>query len=233
VRRVFDLGADTGAIGAHLAHDPLLAPLVAARPGLRVPGGWDGFEVAVRAILGQQVSVAAARCFGARLALACGARVSGGPDAGLSLAFPTAAEVAAADLSPIGLTGARRRALVAIARAALDDASLFEPRASVDETVARLLEIPGVGAWTAQYIALRAAREPDAFPASDLALLRGAVLDGGRPTPAALATRAERWRPFRAYAAQHLWTDAATRTSPPKEIPRARNRDVSPAPPGP
>jgi AraC family transcriptional regulator of adaptative response / DNA-3-methyladenine glycosylase II len=117
-----------------------------------------------------------------------------------------------ADLSPLGMPGARRATLRAVARAALDDPLLFTRKGSVEETVARLREIPGVGEWTAQYIALRALREPDAFPASDLGLLRGAALDAGRrPKPADLLKRAEPWRPWRAYAAQHLWVADAAR----------------------
>lgn len=203
VRALFDLDADVAAIGAHLAGDPLLAPLLAARPGLRVPGGWDGFEVAMRAVLGQQVSVAAARRLLGSLVGLCG-----------GAGFPTAGQVHAADLSALGMPGARRATLKAVAAAALDDPLLFTRKETVEETVARLRAIPGVGEWTAQYIALRAAREPDAFPASDLGLLRGAAGPGPRPTPAQLLVRAERWRPHRAYAAQHLWTEDAARMRP-------------------
>jgi AraC family transcriptional regulator of adaptative response / DNA-3-methyladenine glycosylase II len=214
VRRLFDLGADVSAIGAHLARDPLLAPLVAARPGLRVPGGWDGFEIAARAVLGQQVSVEAARRLVSRLVRLCGRALPSrrGDDAALTLAFPRAVDVAGADLSSLGVPEARRRALHAVAEAALADGSLFAPRATVEQTVAALRRIPGVGEWTAQYIALRAAHEPDAFPASDVGLLRGVAGDGGaRPTAAALLARAEAWRPWRAYAAQHLWCADAAR----------------------
>jgi AraC family transcriptional regulator of adaptative response / DNA-3-methyladenine glycosylase II len=219
VRAAFDLDADVAAIGAHLARDPLLAPLVAARPGLRAPGGWDGFEVAVRAVLGQQISVEAARRLLGRLVRICGAQLPGG-DGALAFVFPTPAQVAAADLASLGVPGARRRALLAIARAALGEPRLFEPLDTIEETVARLTAIDGVGAWTAHYIALRAAREPDAFPASDLALLRGAANGGARPTPAVLTARAETWRPWRTYAAQHLWSaDAAARGPIPERSP--------------
>jgi AraC family transcriptional regulator of adaptative response / DNA-3-methyladenine glycosylase II len=210
VRRVFDLTADVAAIGAHLARDAMLAPLVARRPGLRVPGGWDGFELAIRAVLGQQVTVEAARQLAGKLVRLCGGAVPG--LAGVDRTFPSAADVAAADLSSLGMPNARKRTLHAIARAALAEPRLFEPLATIEATVARLCAIPGVGAWTAHYIALRAAREPDAFPASDIGLLRGATgADGARPTPDALAARAERWRPWRAYAAQHLWAADADR----------------------
>lgn len=208
IRRVFDLGADVVAIGAHLARDPILAPLVAERPGLRAPGAWDGFELAVRAVLGQQVTVEAARKLGSRLARLCGTVLPGGHIGArdLRLIFPTAQQVASADLSGLGMPTARKAALFALARAALANPSLFEPQGSVQETVARLRTIPGIGDWTAHYIALRAARETDAFPAGDVGLLRGAAPGiGTRPSPAVLRDRAETWRPWRAYAAQHLW----------------------------
>ena len=207
IRRVFDLGADVLTIGAHLARDPLLAPLVAGRPGLRAPGGWDGFELAVRAVLGQQVTVEAGRRLAGQLVAICGAVIPPDQrsDPALTHVFPTAAQLATADLSPLGMPGARKRALAAVAQAALADPSLFEPRGSVEETVGRLRAIPGIGEWTAQYIALRAVRETDAFPASDVGLLRGAARDGVRPSPTDLLDLAEPWRPWRAYAAQHLW----------------------------
>jgi AraC family transcriptional regulator of adaptative response / DNA-3-methyladenine glycosylase II len=208
VRRVFDVGADIETIGAHLSRDPFLAPLLALRPGLRAPGGWDGFELAVRAILGQQVTVVAARQLAGRLVALCGEALpkTASPQAGLSRAFPSPEQVAAADLGTLGMPTARRAALKAMADAALADAQLFHPFGTVEEAIARLRSIRGVGEWTAQYIALRALRETDAFPASDIGLLRGAANDvGTRPTPEDLLRRAEPWRPWRAYAAQHLW----------------------------
>jgi AraC family transcriptional regulator of adaptative response / DNA-3-methyladenine glycosylase II len=209
IKQLLDLDADTTPIEQHLGQDPWLAPLVAARPGLRVIGAWDGFELAVRAILGQQVSVAAARGLGEQLVRLCGAPALLGP--GLTRLFPDAGALLAADLSELGMPSARRQTLSALARAAQDDPRLFEPCASVDETVQRLRAVPGVGEWTAQYIALRAAREPDAFPASDRGVLRGAAeCAGAAVDAAALEVHAERWRPWRAYAAQHLWAaDAA------------------------
>lgn len=208
VRRVFDLGADIMIVTSHLAQDPQLAALVAARPGLRVPGGWDGFEVAIRAILGQQVSVEAGRQLGSKLTRICGTPVPASQTEGkyLTITFPTAAQVLQADLSPLGMPQARKAALKAIAQAAVSDPDLFQPLATVEDTVARLCAIRGIGEWTAHYIALRAVREPDAFPASDIGLLRGAAgQDGTRPSPDELQKRAEAWRPWRAYAAQHLW----------------------------
>jgi AraC family transcriptional regulator, regulatory protein of adaptative response / DNA-3-methyladenine glycosylase II len=216
VRRVFDLGADIETIGAHLSRDPLLAPLVARRPGLRAPGGWDGFELAVRAILGQQVSVAAARQLAGRLVALHGKPVPKNERSRprLSHVFPTAERLAVADLSDLGMPGARRAALKALAESVSADPSLFRPFGTIEEAIARLRAIRGVGEWTAQYIALRALRETDAFPASDIGLLRGAAIDGIRPTPAGLLHHAEPWRPWRAYAAQHLWAAHGAAISP-------------------
>jgi AraC family transcriptional regulator of adaptative response / DNA-3-methyladenine glycosylase II len=212
IRRLFDLGADLTAIGAHLARDPWLAPLVQSRPGLRAPGAWDGFELAVRAVLGQQISVAAARGLATRLVRQCGRRAPY-EGRGLGFAFPTAEAVQRDGLAALGLPAARRRTLLALADAARAEPLLFQPLATLEQTIARLVALPGIGEWTAHYIALRAAREPDAFPASDLGLLRGAESRSRtRPSARALAERAERWRPFRAYAAEHLWAaDAARR----------------------
>jgi len=213
VSRSFDVASDVGHIGAHLALDPVLAPLVAARPGLRVPGAWSGFELAVRAVLGQQVSVAAARRLGERLVQLCGVRASLGPV--LTHAFPTPERLAAADLSRLGMPRARALALEALARAALIDPTLFEPAGTTEETVARLRAVRGIGDWTAHYIALRAGRDPDAFPAADRGIQRGMQQhDGGEWPSDALTRRAEGWRPWRAYAAQHLWAADAATSSP-------------------
>jgi AraC family transcriptional regulator of adaptative response / DNA-3-methyladenine glycosylase II len=195
VRRLLDVDADVLTIGAHLSRDPLLAPLVAARPGLRVPGAWDPFELAVRAVLGQQVTVVAARRLAGQLVRACG-----------TTGFPGAGDVLRSDLSALPMPRARRDALRGIAEAALHDPDLFRPLSTLEETVARLRRLRGVGEWTAQYVALRALREADAFPAGDVGLQRSATVPGeARPTAASLLARAERWRPYRAYAAQHLW----------------------------
>jgi AraC family transcriptional regulator of adaptative response / DNA-3-methyladenine glycosylase II len=209
VRRVFDLGADIGAITTQLAEDPHLAPLVAARPGLRVPGAWDGFELAVRAVLGQQITVTAARRLAGKLAAAYGEPLTSaivGRAAGLTTVFPCPDRLADANLATLGMPRARAATLAALAAAAADP-RLFEREHDLDGAITRLRALPGIGEWTAQYIAMRALREPDAFPAADIGLLRAmADADGTRPTPAALASRAEAWRPWRAYAAQHLWT---------------------------
>jgi AraC family transcriptional regulator, regulatory protein of adaptative response / DNA-3-methyladenine glycosylase II len=212
IRRVFDLDADVGTIGAHFARDPVLGRLVAARPGLRVPGAWDSFELAVRAILGQQITVSGARQLIGRLVDAHGdafeAEDRGGGDDGLAAVFPTPERLAAADLSSIGMPRARASAISGVAAVAAADSGLFQRDGSLDDAIARLTALPGVGDWTAHYVAMRALREPDAFPAADLGLLRAMTgPDGLRPTPATLLERAESWRPWRAYAAQHLWTE--------------------------
>jgi AraC family transcriptional regulator of adaptative response / DNA-3-methyladenine glycosylase II len=210
VRHLFDVAADIETIDEHLAKDPFLAPLVASRPGLRVPGGWDPFELAVRAVLGQQITVAAARHLAGRLVEVCGASLPT-EERGLTRAFPSAVQLGAADLSAIGMPAARRSALRSLAEAALEDPGLFRSSGSIDDAIARLSAVPGIGDWTAQYIALRALRETDAFPATDIGLLRSAGnLAGATPTPAALLRRAEAWRPWRAYAAQHLWAAGAS-----------------------
>jgi AraC family transcriptional regulator, regulatory protein of adaptative response / DNA-3-methyladenine glycosylase II len=220
-RRLFDLAADPLAIGEHLSKDPHLAPLVAARPGLRVPGAWDGFEVGVRAILGQQIAVAAAIRIAGKIAAEYGEPldepVPGFP--GLSRVFPSAAALSAADLSGLPMPRSRSSSLSALAAAVAADPRLFGPRASLEEAVATLRRLPGIGEWTAQYIAMRELREPDAFPASDIGLMRAMAAEAGvRPTAAALMARAEGWRPWRAYAAIHLWIAEGERRADAKRV---------------
>lgn len=205
VRRVFDLDADPDAIAAHLSLDAVLAPLLARRPGLRLPGGWDGFEMAVRAVIGQQITIAGARQLLGKLVAAHGTPIEGGAD-GLTHVFPTPSRLIGRDVAALGMPQARGRAVANIAQAALADPTLFERGASLDEAIAKLCAVRGIGEWTAHYIAIRALREPDAFPASDIGLLRALAENGARPTPKAVLERAEAWRPWRAYAAQHLWT---------------------------
>ncbi len=227
IRRLFDLDADAAAIDAQLAKDPLLAREIAARPGLRVPGAWDPFELAVRAILGQQISVAAARTLAGRVAHLCGDRVADAEDRGCGLVFPGPERLAEARLETIGLTRARAVAVKALARAAADDPSLLRPAGDLEATVARLVELPGIGRWTAQYIAMRAFREPDAFPEADLGLLRALERGGVRPTPAQLLRRAERWRPWRAYAALRLWSAEPDRAVTPPPSGKRRGRSAA------
>jgi len=206
LRRMFDLDADVRMIHATLGQDALLAGLIGERPGLRVPGAWDPFELAVRAILGQQITVAAARGLAAKLVATYGHALDAEASAeGLTHVFPSARRLAKVDSARLGMPRARASALAACAWIVAKEPRLFDPTRSRDETLATLRALPGIGEWTAQYIALRALRDPDAFPASDIGILRGAAENGVRPTPAALLARAEAWRPWRAYAAQHLW----------------------------
>ena len=208
LRRVLDTDTDPRPIAAHLRQDLRLAPLVAARPGLRLPGAWDGFELAVRAILGQQITVAAARALAGRLVAAHGAAMRD-PAPGLTHVFPSPAAIAAVDPATLGLPRRRAATLVAMATAVTRKPAWLEAGRPLDEVVRDLCGIPGIGAWTAHYIAMRQMRDADAFPAADVALLRSfGNLDGARPTPKELQARAEAWRPWRAYAAQHLWTAA-------------------------
>jgi AraC family transcriptional regulator of adaptative response / DNA-3-methyladenine glycosylase II len=208
LRRVYDLGADPLAIAAHLAKDPTLAPLVKARPGLRVPGAWDGFELAIRAVLGQQITVAAAAQLAGRLVAAYGERFAAPKDE-LTHVFPKPVVLANADLASLGMPRSRAAALSAVAAAAVADPHLFAATCGLDDAVKRLRSIRGVGEWTAQYIALRQLREPDAFPAADVGLMRAmAGREGRGHSTSELLDRADAWRPWRAYAAQHLWAAA-------------------------
>jgi len=216
IRRLFDLNADIETIDRHLSADPALARLIRERPGLRAPGGWDGFEIAVRAVLGQQISVRAARRLAGHLVELHGRTVPGTfrIHDSLSRVFPGARSLASASLLGLRMPDARLIALNAVAQAAAAHPSLFQPLSAIEETVARLKAIRGIGEWTAQYIALRAVREPDAFPATDLGLLRGAAcISGASLSPADLLRHAEAWRPWRAYAAQHLWAAGAAKNT--------------------
>ncbi|HYS52602.1 MAG TPA: Ada metal-binding domain-containing protein [Thermoanaerobaculia bacterium] len=179
-RRTFDLAADPAAIDAHLRKDKLLRPLLALRPGPRVPGAWEPFEVAVRAIVGQQITVRAATTIMNRIEW--GAAALGGVS---------------------GMPKSRINAIRALERAVADDPSILSRGASLDATIERLTSLPGIGPWTAHYIAMRALAEPDAFPHTDLGLRKAAAAIGIEP--AKLLDHAERWRPWRAYAAIALW----------------------------
>ncbi len=208
IRRVFDLSADPTLIGAHLSLDPALAPLVAARPGLRAPGAWDGFELAVRAILGQQITVTAARNLAAKLVAVYGEPITDPAAAALwlTLVFPSPERLIGEDIAALGMPRSRGAALEALARKVAGDPTIFTQRADLASAIAALKALPGVGEWTAQYIALRELREPDAFPQADIGLMRAmADAAGVRPTADQLLARSAVWRPWRAYAAQHLW----------------------------
>jgi AraC family transcriptional regulator of adaptative response / DNA-3-methyladenine glycosylase II len=222
-RRSFDLAADPARIARAFKADPLLGPLVRRRPGLRIPGAWDPFECAARAVVGQQVSVAAARTLAARLVARAGRAITAAE--GLTHLFPDPAALADADLDGLGLTGARVTALRALARAVVRGHVDFG--APADEVAAALTALPGFGEWTAQYVALRALGEPDAFPASDLVLRRVAGAGGAALAAGALERLAERWRPWRAYAAVHLWRAAAGPREPRSVGPEPSGADVA------
>lgn len=190
VRALFDLDADPARIDAHLARDPVLGASVRASPGLRVPGAWDAFEIAVRAILGQQVSVRAASTLAGRLVARFGRAVPGGAD-GLTHLFPEPGALADADVASIGMPRARAEAIRGLARAVARGESVLED-------VERFASLAGVGSWTAGYVAMRALRDPDAFPRGDVVLRR-------------FERASDPWRPWRAYAAMHLWMMEARR----------------------
>ena len=201
-RRLADLDADPMAVEAVLAADPAVAASVSAHPGLRVPGAWDPFELAVRAVLGQQVSVAAATTAAARLAALLGEPL---PDArgALTTLFPTPDAIADAPDAALAMPAGRRRAVRALAGAVAAGDLDLGPAADPEAAREGLLRIPGIGPWTADYIAMRGLRDPDAFPAGDLVIRR--VLGGDA---AAVRRRAAPWAPWRAYGAVHLWNTA-------------------------
>lgn len=203
-RRLLDLDADPGAIDAALGADPHLAPLVAATPGRRVPGSVDAAELAVRAVIGQQVSTAAAATLAARLAERIGEPVRDSAG-GLTRLFPSLAALAALDPARLGMPVRRASCLIGLAGALASGAVDLRPGA--DPTAARrgLLALPGIGAWTVEVVAMRGLADPDAFPGSDLGVVAAARRLGLPATPAGLAAHAERWRPWRAYAVTQLW----------------------------
>ncbi|HET6832746.1 MAG TPA: DNA-3-methyladenine glycosylase [Acidimicrobiales bacterium] len=215
VRVIMGLDADVELARAHLAGDPTVGPLVTARPGLRVPGTWDAFEIGVRAIIGQQVTVAGASTLTGRLVERHGKRVPGATPPGLTHTFPSPETLAEADLDGIGLTRARIRAIRGFAAAVAEERVRLDPSAPLDELVGSITAVPGVGPWTAHYIALRIG-EPDALPASDLGLRRalaGASAPAVLPSADELTARADAWRPWRALAAVHLWSSGRAGSS--------------------
>jgi AraC family transcriptional regulator of adaptative response / DNA-3-methyladenine glycosylase II len=202
VRRMFDLGADPAVIGEHLGRDPLMRAALARHPGIRVPGAWDGFELAVRAILGQQISVPAATTIAGRLAGAFGSPAPAG--SGGERLFPTPEQLASAPIERVGVVATRAEAIRCLAGRVADGTIALASGADA------LRAVSGIGEWTAQYVAMRALGEPDSFPSGDLVLRRMA----GGLTPRALERRSQEWRPWRAYAVMLLWqraTDEAPR----------------------
>lgn len=211
IRRALDLDTDVGAVLRALRADDALCPALDRLGVLRLPGAWDPFELSVRALLGQQISVKAARTLGGRIVVRYGEpAVEDHRAEPLTHVFPRPAALAqatVADLVALGLTQARARSLVGLAKAAHEDPELFSPAPSLDALIARFCALEGVGPWTAQYIALRAFGEADAFPASDLGLRKAyGALSGTMPSAAELERIAAKWSPWRGYAAQYLWT---------------------------
>jgi len=215
VRRMFDLDARPDQIAAALGRDKLLAPMVKRRPGLRVPGAIDPFEAAVRALLGQQVSVAAATTLAGRFAAQLGTPFDASATLGTpqgdatartpAFRFPTPREVVAAGAERIGKLGlprTRATAIHTLARAIADGDVVLDGSRALETFVGELVELPGIGPWTAHYLAMRALHVPDAFPAADLGVQKALGMSGAKAAEA----RAEAWRPYRAYAVLHLWS---------------------------
>jgi AraC family transcriptional regulator of adaptative response / DNA-3-methyladenine glycosylase II len=218
IRAMFDLNADWAAIASGLRTDPVLAQRVASHPGLRVPGCWNGFELAVRAILGQQITVKGATALAGRIATTFGRPFAATTN--LTHLFPLPDVLADANLARIGMPGARAETIRALARAVCDRRISFEGVVDSDALLTRLCEIPGIGKWTAQYVAMRALGEPDAFPSGDLGLLRALDLTSHRE----LEQRAESWRPWRAYAAMYLWNKASDARVQESKLAAAKSR---------
>jgi AraC family transcriptional regulator of adaptative response / DNA-3-methyladenine glycosylase II len=204
VRRMFDVDADPRALAAAFRRSDLLAPLIRRWPGQRLPGAWDGFELAVRAVLGQQVSVAAARTLSARVAASYGTPFADGAAVGLSALFPTPELLVDAPLETLGITRARAATIRGLAKAVLDGRVAFRAEQPLAAFERDLIALPGIGPWTAHYIAMRALAQPDAFPAADL-ILRRAAGQGRTLSTRELEALSEDWRPWRAYAVMLLW----------------------------
>jgi AraC family transcriptional regulator of adaptative response / DNA-3-methyladenine glycosylase II len=207
-RALFDLDADPRAVRAVLGADEVLGPLVRAAPGRRVPGHVDGAELALRAVLGQQVSLAGAATLARRLVEAYGERLER-PLGTVTHLFPSPAAIAEASPDRLAMPAARQRAVTGLAGALARGEVVVAPGADREEARRRLLALPGIGPWTANYIAMRALRDPDAFLAADLGVRHALKRLGHDDRPAAAERLAERWRPYRAYAVQHLWASLA------------------------
>ncbi len=204
-RRLFDLGANPQQIASDLSRDPALRARLEARPGVRVPGAWDPFELAVRAVLGQQVSVRGATTLSGRLVRSFGKPIDSAAIPLLTHAFPRPEVLAEADVASIGLPETRATAIRELARRVAGGELEFSGAGNAEAVMQRMREIPGIGDWTAQYVAMRALADSDAFPSADLGLIRALSHGKQRLTPMALRKRAEAWRPWRAYAAMCLW----------------------------
>ncbi|KAF1044899.1 MAG: DNA-3-methyladenine glycosylase 2 [Herbaspirillum frisingense] len=216
--RMFDLHADPAAIKKVLGADPWFKPLLKAAPGLRVPGAWSAFELVVRTIVGQQVSVKAATTIVGRVVQRAGRRIPGHPHEHTAWRFPTPAALADADLSAIGMPGKRVQALQGFARAVADGVAVIDPpgqpytSGQLAELRTTLLALPGIGPWTVEYVAMRAWRDTDGWPATDLVLMQAITArDPMLLKPAQQKQRSQAWSPCRAYAAQHLWNEIADR----------------------
>jgi AraC family transcriptional regulator of adaptative response / DNA-3-methyladenine glycosylase II len=226
-RQLLDLDADPVAIDEALEVDPLVGALVGAHPGRRVPGTTDGFELAARAIIGQQVSVSAARTIVGRVVAAAGDPLPE-PIGGITHLFPTpAALITLAEEHPaaFSMPGGRRRALVALAVAVTTGAVVIDPGTDPSELRASLVALPGIGPWTAEYVAMRALRDPDAFMATDLGIRRAAQALGLPDEPARLSLLSDAWRPWRSYAMVHMWA------MPEGQAPRSRAHVAGPSSP--
>jgi AraC family transcriptional regulator of adaptative response / DNA-3-methyladenine glycosylase II len=208
-RALLDLDTDPAAVDAALGGDPLLSPLVRSRPGRRVPGAVDGAELAVRAVLGQQISLAGAATLASRLTEAHGEPLER-PLGTVTHAFPSADALTAADPGGWPMPRSRQRALHALASALAEGELSLDSAADGEVARARLAALPGVGPWTVEYVAMRALRDPDAFPASDLGVRHALERLGEDARPPAAQRTAGRWRPYRAYAVQHLWASLAS-----------------------
>ncbi|TFH22129.1 MAG: DNA-3-methyladenine glycosylase 2 family protein [Myxococcales bacterium] len=214
-RRLLDLSADPVEIDRQLSLDATLRPRIRRRPGLRVPGAWDPFETAVRAVVGQQISVRGATTILGRIVDRCGERLDGTPgeaptaEDNAPRLFPTAQSLASADLDGIGMPGARIRTVRSLAEAVASGDLVFGHHADLDDVVTRLIALRGIGPWTAHYIAMRALGEPDAFPTGDVGVMRALGTEGERVSAPEADARSQSWRPWRAYAVMYLWTKDA------------------------